>query len=191
MVGMLFDQASSMILKSTFLAPSVKDIDELAALYREGVKLAEDEKRMLNEEPADLIKNLGILQALRTASENEPQRNPGPPKIRKQKVPKIEMDGAADSPGPSPSVSTSASRLKGNSARSGSVASTRDGKESKDTLVKVEEGSEGINGPSAERAGKFLKGAEVAYKQAKMKEDGSQWIQCNIINIVDVGNKKR
>ena len=147
---------------------------------------------MLNEEPADLIKNIGILQALRTASENEPQRNPGPPKVRKPKVAKIEMDGAADSPGPSPNVSTSASRLKGSSARSGSVASTRDGKESKDAFVKIEEGSsEGINGPSAERAGKFFKGAEVAYKQAKMKEDGSQWIQCIIINIVDVGNKKR
>ena len=86
-------------------------------------------------------------------------------------------------------ASTSASRLKGTStARSGSVASVRDGKEG---VVKVEEGAEGAKGPSAERAGKFFRGAEVAYKQAKMKEDGSQWIQCSIIGIIEVGNKKR
>ena len=146
---------------------------------------------MLNEEPADLIKNLGILRALRTASEKEPVRPTGPSKSRKPKgpAPKIEMDGAADSPGPSPSVSSSVSRLKGNSARSGSVVSTRDAKEAP---IKLEDGgAEGIKGPSAERAGKFFVGAEVAYKQAKIKEDGSQWIQCSIVAITEVGNKKR
>ena len=146
---------------------------------------------MLNEEPADLIKNLGILRALRTASEKEPVRSTGPSKSRKPKpaAPKIEMDGAADSPGPSPSVSNPAARLKGSSARSGSVVSTRD---SKEIPIKMEDGgAEGTKGPSAERAGKFFVGALVAYKQAKMKEDGSQWIQCNIVAITEVGNKKR
>ncbi|MCJ1412715.1 SAGA HAT/Core module component [Ptychographa xylographoides] len=193
-------------------SPSIPEIDALQSLYREAVKLAEEEHALLNEEPADLIKNIGILAALRTASEKEPQRpahqpsksrkpkpqavQPGsqpsqqvtvpPPIVSKQ----IDTDGAADSPGPSPSMaSTSASRLKGTStARSGSVASVRDGKEG---VVKVEEGAEGAKGPSAERAGKFFRGAEVAYKQAKMKEDGSQWIQCSIIGIIEVGNKKR
>ena len=146
---------------------------------------------MLKEEPMDIMRNLSILRALRTATVSEPQRSLGPSKIRKPKAPKPELDGAADSPGPSPSISNSASRLKGSSARSGSVASIRDGKDVKEPLVKVEEGPEGINGPSPERAGKFFKGAEVAYKQIKVKEDGSQWIQCIIINIVEVGNKKR
>jgi SAGA-associated factor 29 len=179
------------------VAPSVEEIDQLQALYRENVKLAEEEFRLLNEEPADLIKNIGILSALRTASEKEPQRAPQPSKIRKQKAPKLDMDGAADSPGPSPSIAVSATRLKGsNTARSGSVASTRDGKEGKkieekEVGVKIEEGTEGAKGPSAERSGKFFQGAEVAYKQARMKEDGSQWIQCIIVGIIDVGNKKR
>lgn len=169
-------------------APSVKDLEELAALYREGLKLSEEEQKILNEEPNDVIKNVGILTALRTASEIEPPRNPQASKSRNPKRQKLDMDGAADSPGPSPGVATSASRLKGSSVRSGSVPSTRDVKESS---VKIEEGSEGSKGPSAERAGKFFVGAEVAYKQAKMKEDGSQWIQCNIISITEVGNKKR
>lgn len=163
---------------------------------------------MLNEEPADLIKNLGILAALRTASEQEPARQTAPPKRSKPKAPKVELDGIADSPGPSPSVASSTSRLKGNSARSGSVASTRDGKEGtskQEVIVKIEEvpsiaaatagpvvaGSEGSKGPVTFPAGKLVVGAEVAYKQAKMKEDGSQWIQCSIINITDVNGRKR
>ena len=142
----------------------------------------------MNEEPNDVIKNVGILTALRNASEIEPQRNLNPSKPRPRKMQKLDTDGAADSPGPPSSVSTSASRMKGSSVRSGSVPSIKDGKEA---LVKIEEGLEGAKGPSAEKAGKFFKGAEVAYKQAKVREDGSQWIQCIIINITDVGNKKR
>lgn len=169
-------------------APSVEKIDELAALYREGVRLAEEEKKILHEEPCDVIKNLGLLQALRTASETEPPRNAQPPKSRNQKnKQKIELDGAADSPGPSPSI-VAPSKQKGSSVRSGSVPSNKDIKESS---VKIEEGIEGGKGPFAERAGKLFVGAEVAYKQVKMKEDGSQWIQCTIMSISEVGNKKR
>lgn len=133
-----------------------------------------------------MIKNIGILKALCAASANEP-RNPQQSKSRGQKIKqKADMDGAADSPGPSPSVATtSATKLKGSSVRSGSVPSTKDCKE---TSV---DGAEGSKGPSVEKSGKLFVGAEVAYKQAKMKEDGSQWIQCNIVAITEAGNKKR
>ncbi|MCJ1474403.1 SAGA HAT/Core module component [Lambiella insularis] len=172
------------------LSPTVAELDAFSALHRELLKLSEDEYRMLNEEPANLIKNTVILRALCTASGQEPDRVLQPTKSRtKPKPPKPDLDGAADSPGPSPSVATSStSRLKGTStARSGSVASVRDEKEK----VKVEEGAEGIKGPAAERGGKFYVGAEVAYKQAKQREDGSQWIQCQIVGIQDLGNNKK
>jgi SAGA-associated factor 29 len=177
-------------------APSVKEIDELQGLYRENVRHAAEEHKMLREEPADLIKNLGILRALRTASENEPVRTTAPSKSRKPKAHKIEVDGAADSPGPSPGLSsgpsTNATRLKGSSARSGSVASTResraDNKSDKD--VKMED-ADGVKGTNVERASKLFRGVEVAYKQTKMKEDGSQWIQCTIVHVMEIGNKKR
>ena len=170
-----------------FTAPSTADIDELQALYREGVRLAEEEQKMLHEEPHDVLKNLSILQALRAASETEPARN-SQAKSRTTKRQKLDTDGANDSPGLSPNVATSASRLKGSSVRSGSVTSVGGGKEAS---VKVEEGAEGFKGPAAEKAGKFSVGAVVAYRQAKMKEDGSQWIQCNIISITGEGSKKR
>ncbi|MCJ1289584.1 SAGA HAT/Core module component [Xylographa carneopallida] len=170
---------------------SVAKLDELQTLWRESLRLAAEEHRMLNEEPEDIIKNVSVLQALRAASAKESERERALPssKVRKPKPPKQDLDGAADSPGPSPSVASgSASRLKGTStARSGSVASVREEK----VAVKVEEGSDAAKGPSAERAGKFVIDAEVAYKQAKVREDGSQWIVCKILSITEVGNKKR
>jgi len=161
--------------------------DALENLYRETIRLSSEETRMLKEEPADLIRNVEILRALRTASTSNTtseisQSNLASSKSRKARAAKPESSAGMDSPGPAPSVVIPAARLKGNPVRSGSVAP-------KD--VKIEEGSEGSKGPSAERAGKFVVGAEVAYKQAKPKEDGSQWIQCIIINVTEVGNKKR
>lgn len=173
-------------------APTVKEIDDLLALYREGVRLAEEEEKILKEEPNDVIKNIEILAALRSASETEPVRPPqAVAKSRQVKRQKIETDGAADSPAPpipSPSVVLPAARVKDiKNVRTGSVP--RELKQ--EPIVKVEEGSEGSKGPAGERAGKFFVGAEVAYKQAKPKEDGSQWIQCNITSISEVANKKR
>ncbi|KAL8823426.1 MAG: hypothetical protein Q9191_005866 [Dirinaria sp. TL-2023a] len=167
--------------------PSSQQIEDLTSLFREGIKNAEEEYKILNEEPNDVIKNVGILQALRMASEIEPPRNSQPKNPRNPKRQKLDTDGAADSPGPSPSAPTA--KLKGSSSvRSGSVPASR---EVKEPSVKLEEGSEGLKGPAGEKAGKFFVGAEVAYKQAKMKEDGSQWIQCNIKSISDIANKKR
>ena len=92
----------------------------------------------------------------------------------------------------SPSVVLPAARIKGNgtgAVRSGSVPATREVKQ--EPVIKIEEGVEASKGPAGERAGKFFAGAEVAYKQAKPREDGSQWIQCNITSISEVGGKKR
>lgn len=153
------------------------------------MKLAEEEQKILNEEPNDVIKNVGILTALRTASETEP-RNPSQGKSRNPKRQKLDTDGTVESPGPSPSAPNSAAKVKAGAVRSGSVPIVKVEKEQKEPVVKAEEGSEGVKGPSAEKAGKFFVGAEVAYKLAKAKED-PQWIQCEIINIDTAGNKKR
>lgn len=143
-----------------------------------------------------MIKNIEILAALRSASETEPVRPPHAiPKPRNPKRQKLETDGAADSPATpamSPSVILPAARIKGTGigvVRSGSVPAAREVKQ--EPVVKVEEGLEGSKGPAGERAGKFFAGAEVAYKQAKPREDGSQWIQCNITSVTEVGGKKR
>ncbi len=126
---------------------------------------------------------------MRTASEIEP-RNNSQSKSRNPKRQKLDTDGTVDSPGPSPGAPISAAKVKATTVRAGSVPIVKEPKELKEPVVKAEEGSEGVKGPSAEKAGKFFIGAEVAYRLAKAKED-PQWIQCEIINIHTTGNKKR
>lgn len=164
----------------------------LEALYREGLKLSEEEQKILNEEPNDVIKNVGLLTALRTASESEPSRIPPSQKPRVNKrqrldaPPKVDVDGLAESPGPSPSVVISASRLKGSSVRSGSVASVT-AKDGKEAVVKIEDGVEGGKGTLPENRTKLTVGAEVAYQPTKEGD----WIQCTIISVSGEGKKKR
>lgn len=173
-----------------FKAPNIKEVDELNDLYRENNRLSEEEYKILNEEPSDVTRNLGILKALRTASEDGPARVNQPPKSRTHKRSgKPELDAAGESPGPSVSVIIPSARAKGTSSvRSGSVPLLKD---TKDPPVKAEEGVEGLPGSLGDRMTKLIKGAEVAYKQAKAREDGSQWIQCTIIDISEVKNKKQ
>ena len=141
---------------------------------------------MLNEEPSDILKKISILTALRTASETEPVRAPPSIKPRNPKRQKIDTDGAADSPSVSPGVAPTVNKIKGQSVmRSVSVP------RQPEPVVKIEEGAEIVKPPPMEKANKLVVGADVAYKQAKPKEDGSQWIQCIITNVTGEGTKKR
>ena len=136
------------------------------------------------------MKNLSILKALRAASEDSSIRATQLLKSRNQKrAGRLDNDGSLDSPGPSPSVVIPSSRTKGSSVvRSGSVPLA---KELRDPIIKAEELVDGYPSPINERVNKLVKGAEVAYKQARAKEDGSQWIQCTIIEISEVKGKKQ
>lgn len=156
--------------------------------------MVEEEKKILREEPCDLLKNFELFRALRAASESEPRNIPSTKARNLKNKPKGDTDGAADSPGPA-----FLKPLTGDSSYPEAIREVEAGllggsasslKEVKDPSVNAEEGSEGGKGP-AEKAGKLFVGAEVAYKQVKMKDDGSQWIQCIIKSITEVGNKKR
>lgn len=160
----------------------------------EGIRLVEEEKKILREEPCDLMKNFELFRALRAASESEPPRIPSNKARNLKNKPKGDTDGAADSPGPvflKPSTGDSTYSETFREAEPGLPAGSASSlKEVKDPSVNAEEGSDSGRG-LAEKAGKLVVGAEVAYKQVKMKDDGSQWIQCIIKSINEVGNKKR
>ena len=167
------------------------EIDALSDFVRQYLKLVAEEKRMLDEEPHDILRNLNVLKALRDASSNGPAVSSSSSKVRKPKPTvsaiKSDLDASADLAIPT-NIAGSASRLKGSaSVRSGSVASTRDGR---DRDVDMKDAGE-TKGANAEKAGKLKVGAEVAYKQAKAKDDGSQWIQCIILQVLENGNKRR
>ncbi|EEP79609.1 hypothetical protein UREG_04455 [Uncinocarpus reesii 1704] len=169
--------------------PSLDEIERLDGWHREMMKLAEEEKDILRNEPADVIKNVEILMALRSASEADPQSRAASGKPRKRKT---DLDGGVpDSPGPSTApVSEKLNRLKSSGQRSASVSSAQT-RES----AKADEGSEGIKGTkgtASEKNGPFVIGAEVVFKHNK-KQQGieGEGIQCIIKNITGEGHKKR
>ncbi|KAF9886331.1 SAGA HAT/Core module component [Aspergillus nanangensis] len=175
--------------------PSLTEHNQLDTLYRQMSKLCDEERAILQDEPSDVIKNLGILTALRQASEAEAPQNRATA-LSKSRKKRNEFDGSAtDSPGPSASISDKASRGKGGVQRSASVSSAqaREGRESRDSvMVKVEEGAEGTKGTLAERSGQLTIGAEVVFKHNK-KQQGveGEGIQCIIKSISGDGTKKR
>ncbi|KAB8237399.1 SAGA-associated factor 29 family protein [Aspergillus alliaceus] len=175
--------------------PSLHEHNQLDSLYRQMLKLCEDERAILQDEPSDVIKNLGLLTALRQASEAEAPLNRAA-SLGKSRKKRNDMDGSAtDSPGPSgASLSDKASRIKGGIQRGSSVSSNqaRESREGRDVHIKVEEGAEGTKGTLAERSGHLVIGAEVVFKHNKNKQGvEGEGIQCIIKGISGDGHKKR
>ncbi|EFE29528.1 uncharacterized protein ARB_03606 [Trichophyton benhamiae CBS 112371] len=161
--------------------------NQLDSLHRQQLKLSAEERAILQDEPADVTKNLGILIALRSASEAaDPQsRSLSQNKSRKRKG---DVDLAStDSPAPSSSgvSSDKLNRIKGGAQRSTSVSSSHRG----DT-ASLDNGVEG--GRPSEKADQLVIGAEVVFKHNK-KQQGveGEGIQCIIKNITGEGNKRR
>jgi SAGA-associated factor 29 len=193
---------------------SLAEMDALQALYRDGVKLAEQEQAILKDEPNSVIPNLGILTALRAASESDTTRAaPVSSASFKSRNPKRKVDdtptnSATETPiQPSNPLSTSVAtpgghtRLKATTGRSTSVPSVAP-KEAKEVpALKIEEPAstsavESVGTPSKitgiEKSGASLKvGTEVAFRNNKHRGLDGEFIQCTIISVVGDGVKKR
>lgn len=167
------------------------EINQLDAWYRQLLKLSEEEKAILQDEPSDVIKNLGLLTALRSASEAEV------PASRAVPLPKSSKNSHAKDGSAIHAAATSNSalpdklnRVKGSTQRSSSVSSSGHARDA--VSVKVEEGAEGAKGTIAERSGQFVIGAEVVFKHNKNKQGvEGEGIQCIIKSISGEGTKKR
>ena len=175
--------------------PSIRQIDEIQDLYREGLKLAEEEQKILNDDPHGVIQNISLLSALRSASEAEPPRAAAANvKSRSSAKRKLDaFDGGSDSPALSPNTASSATvghaRLKGAGVRSGSVPYTP--KDGKDGAAKADDGSSNGTPAVTDKMDLLVKGAEVAYKQGRQKGAEGDWIQCIINAVSGEGKNKR
>jgi SAGA-associated factor 29 len=191
-------------------------MDALQALYRDGVKLAEQEQAILKEEPNSVIPNLGIFTALRVASESDITRtapvSSAPFKSRnlKRKPEDTPTNSAAETPIQSSNpLSTSVAtpggsihaRLKGASGRSTSVSAVIPKEPKEAPALKTEEpivssAAESVGTPSRitgfEKSGTSLKvGSEVAFRNNKHKGLDGEFIQCTILSVTGDGVKKR
>ena len=174
--------------------PSIRQIDEIQDLYREGLRLAEEEQKILNDDPHGVIQNISLLSALRSASEAEPPRAAANVKSRSSAKRKLDaFDGGSDSPALSPNTASSATvghaRLKGAGGRSGSVPYTP--KDGKDGAAKADDGSSNGTPAVTDKMDLLVKKAEVAYKQGRQKGAEGDWIQCIIISVSGEGKNKR
>ncbi|KAB8346278.1 hypothetical protein FH972_023322 [Carpinus fangiana] len=156
---------------------NVATLERMEKLHREGIKIAEEEIRVLLEEPDDLLKNLDTLVSVRAAFEIDPPRQPTNGKPRNNKR-RLDTDVPIDSPAPTPEVTTPApnARLvtKGTS-RSGSVAATS---------IKSETSAD-----TEEKQNKLVVGAEVLHRTRK-NQDG-YGLLCKIINIIGEGKQRK
>ncbi|KAF3482533.1 uncharacterized protein GIQ15_05292 [Arthroderma uncinatum] len=161
--------------------------EELDSLHRQQLKLSEEERTILQDEPADVTKNLGILIALRSASEADPQsRSISQNKSRKRKG-DVDLT-STESPGPSSSgVSDKLNRIKSTTQRSTSVSSSQ-----RENTASLDNGAEGARPSATEKGDQLVPGAEVVFKHNK-KQQGieGEGIQCIIKNITGEGSKRR
>ncbi|KAI9710186.1 MAG: SAGA HAT/Core module component [Chrysothrix sp. TS-e1954] len=166
-------------------------LQDLEKSHRDGLKLAEDELKILHEEPDDLIRNLETLVSVRTALEVDTPRSATAPKSRPPKR-RLDTDGAAESPAPVSEVATPLS-----SSRAASKAAARSGSVSA-TSVKQENGvdqSEALKGTSSGadkqmRGARLVPDAEVFFRSKKHADDG-EGILCKIISVSGEGKHRR
>lgn len=180
---------------SNITEPTLADINQLDGWYRQVLKLSEEEKAILLEEPSDVIKNLGLLTALRSASEAETSisRATSLPKSSKQSFARDGTAGHAATASNSALLPDKLNRVKGSTQRSSSVSSSGHAKEGRDSVsVKLEDVAEGAaKGTIAERSGQLVIGAEVVYKHNKKQGAEGEGIQCIIKSIYGDGYKKK
>ncbi|BDD64258.1 hypothetical protein MPDQ_004344 [Monascus purpureus] len=172
--------------------PTLTEYNQFDSIYRQMAKLCEEERAILQDEPSDVIKNLGLLTALRQASEAEAPLN-RIAALQKSRKKRNELDGSATDSTIQPGlpVSEKLSRVKGSVQRSVSVPSQ--GREGRDGIaVKIEEGAESPKSTASERGGQLVVGAEVVFRHNKNKQGiEGEGIQCIIKGISGEGFKKR
>lgn len=104
---------------------SIAALGEIEKLHREGIRAAEEELKILMEDPDELLKNLETLTSVRSAFESEPPRPQQNGKPRGPKRSRLDADGPIEVSVPTSEAATpiAASRIIGKTAsRSGSVA---------------------------------------------------------------------
>ncbi|KAI9664387.1 MAG: SAGA HAT/Core module component [Alyxoria varia] len=167
---------------------SISKVEELEKLHREGIKLAVEEQKTLNEEPDDLIRNLDLLISVRTALEVDvPRVNPTSNKPRNLKRSRLDTEAAADSPLPTSEVSTPVPEGR---IRSVAKGASRAGSQA--AVVKPDSGFdfEGVKPVFSEKQ-KFAIGTEVFFRHKAKENREGEGIQCKVTGILDNGKQRR
>jgi SAGA-associated factor 29 len=153
-------------------------------MFREQVKIADEQKSLGSHDNGGLMEKLMILKAIRStndqqsSSSSRQRQNP-----RESSRPVADMDGPADSPAPSPVVDRTARRNGlGSSVGRGSIPP-------RDSTAQPEDGEPG---EAPAKIGKitYVQGAEVAFKP-KIQGEESDWILGTVVKVIGEGKSRR
>ncbi|KAG9240353.1 SGF29 tudor-like domain-containing protein [Calycina marina] len=159
--------------------PGTAELDQLGALYRENLAIANNNAEITREQ---LMENTQVLLGLVTANEASQEARSARPSTSRDSRPAFEtFDGPSDSPGPS-SAGNKVMRKGGNSGRTSSQP-PRDREEKRDK----EASAKGSKPPKIY----YEKSDKVAFKPNKDKEDTHDWIEGVVVDVVGEGKSRR
>ncbi|KAI9742151.1 MAG: SAGA HAT/Core module component [Claussenomyces sp. TS43310] len=167
--------------------PSIKEIDELDSLIREHIKLSEDMLSIGRTGEDNTVQKLGILKAMVEHNESSQAEPPRRVATSRDASRPLELDGAADSPAPSPIGDKSHRKDRlGVSAGRGSLPP-------REASIKVEGADSMGGGIELNAKGKitFALGAEVAFRPKATGAEEPDWIQGTVVKVIGEGKSRR
>ncbi len=161
---------------------SITDIDEASSQWREGVKIAEQQKARFNEE---LKTRIELLRDIQRAQEKELEKSIDEGSVTgrgsSSRTSGMEFDGPSDSPVPSPAENRQVRKI---GVSRTSSQPPRDGKDSTPS-----EASERASKPKIV----YHQGQEVAFKRKvpNGKAEEQDWIQGRVVRVIGEGKSRR
>lgn len=182
--------AKEVKMKDTKVAgkePSLEDYNELDAMYREQVRIAESQKALIGSLSGQtgLLQTIDVLTGLVRHNENENEmampRGSGSRDSRST----VDMDGPSDSPGPSPADTRRFGNVKGQ----GRTSSQPPRSSGVDALVTTGTPSEPSERNTTKPKVVYAVNDEVAFKRKSGEE--TDWIQGQVTRVIGEGKSRR
>jgi SAGA-associated factor 29 len=164
-----------------FSEPSIEDIEKLSTLYREQIRIADDQKARATDE--DLQSKITLLMAMVKHNEDNLDAQP-PARVGGSRNSTLDFDGPSDSPMPSPAENKQVRKI------GPSRTSSQPPRSSADTRADT------APSESSERASKpkivYAQGEEVAFKRKiPGKPDEQDWILGKVQRVIGEGKSRR
>jgi SAGA-associated factor 29 len=164
-----------------FLEPSIEGIESLSTLYREQIRIADDQKARAQDE--DLLSKISVLIGMIKHNEETMDAQP-PARVGSSRNSAMDFDGPSDSPIPSPAENKQVRKI------GPSRTSSQPPRNSSDIPdIAVSEANERVSKPKIV----YAKDEEVAFKRkvAGGKPDEQDWILGRVMRVIGEGKSRR
>ncbi|RDL38934.1 uncharacterized protein BP5553_03274 [Venustampulla echinocandica] len=165
--------------------PSTEELDELSSMYREQVRIADNQKAYIGSDSSNgLLQNIGILMAVVRSNEEKEESTTARGSTSRDSHSRsaMEFDGPSDSPGPSPAEN----RIR--KAGAGGRTSSQPPR-NLDVAVRADGPVEPVERNTSKPKIVYAIGDEVAFKRKSGEE--LDWIQGIVTRVIGEGKSRR